>query len=90
MPFMALGVIVSPALQGLMSADISADRQGELQGVLSSVQGLAMIISPLIMTSLFRFFTSGSTSIHLPGAPFFAAGALALLAFVMLRRFHSQ
>ena len=86
MPFMALGVIVSPALQGLMSKEISVDRQGELQGVLASVQGLAMIISPLVMTGLFRFFTTEAAPVYAPGAPFVAASMLALIAFFLLLR----
>ncbi len=84
MPVMALGVITSPALQGMMSNATSSENQGELQGVLASVQGLAMIISPLLMTSLFRTFTSETTPLYLPGAPFIAAAALCATALVML------
>jgi len=84
MPFMALGVIASPALQGMMSSATAAENQGELQGVLASVQGLAMIVSPLIMTTLFREFTGNDALIYLPGAPFIAASALSFLALVML------
>ena len=84
MPFMALGVIVSPALQGMMSKAAAAENQGELQGVLASVQGLAMITSPLIMTSLFRAFTSENTPVYLPGAPFIAAAMLCLGALSLL------
>lgn len=84
MPVMALGVIASPALQGLMSQATAAENQGELQGVLASMQGLAMILSPLLMTSLFRVFTAETTPLHLPGAPFLAAAALCATAFVLL------
>ena len=84
MPVMALGVIASPALQGMMSNATSAENQGELQGVLASVQGLAMIISPLLMTSLFRAFTSETTLIYLPGAPFIAAATLCATALAIL------
>ncbi len=86
MPVMALGVIASPAIQGLMSKEISADKQGELQGVLASVQGLAMVISPLLMTFLFRAFTADWAPVYAPGAPFAAAGLLALTAFILLSR----
>jgi DHA1 family tetracycline resistance protein-like MFS transporter len=84
MPVMALGVIASPALQGMMSNATSAENQGELQGVLASVQGLAMIISPLLMTSLFRSFTSETTPIYLPGAPFIMAATLCATALAIL------
>ncbi len=84
MPVMALGVIASPAMQGMMSAATSAENQGELQGVLASVQGLAMIISPLLMTSLFRLFTAETAPLHLPGAPFIAASILCATALAIL------
>ncbi len=84
MPIMALGVIASPSLQGMMSKATSAESQGELQGVLASVQGLAMIISPLLMTSLFRTFTSDTAPAYLPGAPFIAASVLCVTALLIL------
>jgi len=84
MPVMALGVIASPALQGMMSKATAAENQGELQGVLASVQGLAMIVSPLIMTSLFRTFTADDASVYLPGAPFMAASVLCIGALLVL------
>jgi len=84
MPVMALGVIVSPALQGMMSSATAAENQGELQGVLASVQGLAMILAPLIMTTLFREFTAVDALVYLPGAPFIAASVLCFLALGIL------
>ncbi len=86
MPVMALGIIASPALQGIMSKSVPADKQGELQGVLASVQGLAMVVSPLLMTSLFWVFTADWAPVYLPGAPFFAAGLLMLAAVILLSR----
>ena len=84
MPLMSLGIIASPALKGMMSEATSDAAQGELQGVLSSVQGLGMIISPLLMTSLFRVFTSKAAPVYLPGAPFIAAATLSATALVIL------
>ena len=52
-PLTALGAVVTPAVQGLMSRATSDNSQGELQGVLSSTAALATIISPLIMTQVF-------------------------------------
>ncbi|MDD9976503.1 MAG: TCR/Tet family MFS transporter, partial [Boseongicola sp.] len=52
-PLTALGAVVTPAIQGIMSRMTSDDSQGELQGVLSSTSALAMIISPLVMTQVF-------------------------------------
>ena len=69
-PLTALGAVVIPALQGLMSKTVPDDAQGELQGVLTSVGAMSMIISPLLMTQAFAFFTAPDAPIYLPGAPF--------------------
>ncbi|MBE1283814.1 MAG: MFS transporter [Rhodobacteraceae bacterium] len=78
-PIAALGAVVSPALQGLMSQRVGDDEQGELQGVLTSVHALSMIVSPLLMASTFAVFTQDNAPIHFPGAPFLLAMALVLL-----------
>jgi DHA1 family tetracycline resistance protein-like MFS transporter len=66
----SIGAITSPAIQGLVSASAAADRQGETQGALSSVQGLTAIVSPLIASWVFSTFTGPAAPILLPGAPF--------------------
>lgn len=69
-PLTALGAVVTPALQGLMSRAIPDNAQGGLQGVLTSAGALAMIVSPLIMTQVFWVFTRQDAWIVFPGAPF--------------------
>jgi MFS transporter, DHA1 family, tetracycline resistance protein len=66
----SVGAITSPAVQGMVSASASADRQGETQGALSSVQGLTAIVSPLIASWVFSTFTGPAAPVLLPGAPF--------------------
>ena len=66
----SIGAVTSPAIQGLVSASAAADRQGETQGALSSVQGLTAIVSPLIASWVFSTFTGATAPILLPGAPF--------------------
>ncbi|MCU0910802.1 MAG: MFS transporter [Rhodobacteraceae bacterium] len=75
-PFIALGAVVTPALQGLMSQAVPDDAQGELQGVISSARAMAMILSPLAMTSVFAAFAGPGAPLHLPGAPFLVSMAL--------------
>ncbi len=69
-PLTALGAVVTPALQGMMSRIVPPDAQGELQGVVSSTVSLAMVVSPLIMTQVFAAFTAPGAALYLPGAPF--------------------
>jgi len=88
-PFAALGSIATPAITALMSRRASADQQGELQGVLGSINAMSMILSPLIMTQTFFWFTRPDTGLYLPGAPFLLSMVLmaaALAIFLMVLR----
>jgi DHA1 family tetracycline resistance protein-like MFS transporter len=90
-PMTALGLLTNPALQGILSKATPDDAQGEMQGVLTGIGAIASIISPLMMTSVFGYFTRANAAIYAPGAPFYLAAALdgiALLIFLwaMMRR----
>lgn len=82
-PITALGGVVTPALQSLASRAAPADAQGELQGVLASLNAIAMITSPLIMTTTFSVFTSPGAPVFSPGAPFLLASALMVLCLFL-------
>lgn len=84
MPLMTLGVIASPAIQGIMSNIVPEDAQGELQGIFASITGLAMIFSPLTMTGIFRAFTADNAAFYLPGAPFLFAALLEIITLGLL------
>ncbi len=77
-PLTALGAVVTPALQGIMSRTAPDDAQGELQGVISSTASLAMVVSPLIMTQVFAAFTGPGAAVFMPGAPFLVSSLLML------------
>ena len=82
LPLTAFGALITPALTGLMSRQVSERAQGELQGALASVMGVTMIISPLLMTQIFGYFVSDSAPVYLPGAAFLAAAVLLVLALL--------
>ncbi len=82
-PVTALGGVVTPALQALASRAAPANAQGELQGVMSSLNAIAMITSPLIMTTTFSHFTGASAPVFAPGAPFLLASALMLVCLLL-------
>ena len=84
-PFALVG-IAQPALRGMMANRVPADAQGELQGAIGSLMSLTMIVSPLIMTQLFGYFSSDAAPLYFPGASFFAAGVLALVALALFVR----
>lgn len=88
-PLTAFAGVVTPALQGIMSKTVNDNQQGELQGALTSIGALAMIVSPLVMTSVFAAFSGPSTPIYLPGAPFILSAGLVIIAVgVFLRMGH--
>ncbi|WP_224814380.1 TCR/Tet family MFS transporter [Hasllibacter sp. MH4015] len=92
-PISAVGAVVAPAMQAVMSRAAGADQQGELQGVLASISSLSMILSPLVMTQAFFWFTREETGLWLPGAPFLLAAVLmaaALAIFVGAARPKAQ
>lgn len=81
-PLTALGAVVSPALQGLMSRIADDNQQGELQGVISSSKSVAAIFSPLVMTQIFYTYTNG-TGLYFPGAPYALAAGLMIVCFAV-------
>lgn len=83
-PLAAIAGLGGPALQQIMSNLARDDQQGELQGVLGSVAAIAMGVSPLLMTTIFAFFTREATPIYAPGMPFIVSAALMALALVIL------
>ena len=85
-PIAALAVIITPALQAIMSKAVPDDQQGELQGALTSVSALAMIAAPMVMSSVFFAFTDETAPLHLPGAPFLLSAVLMGIALIVFLR----
>lgn len=75
---------VGPSVQGVMSARVPANAQGELQGSVASASSLASIIAPLLMTQLFGYFTGATAPIYFPGVSYFLAAGLVLVSTVIL------
>lgn len=74
---------ISPAMQGIMSNQVTSSEQGELQGGLASMSSLTSILSPPFMTQLFGFFTGVNAPIYFAGAPWLAAAFLTLLSLAL-------
>ena len=84
LPLVALGAIVTPALEGILSNTVPENEQGLLQGVSSGLVAIATIISPLVMTQVFYVYTdaAGTSGHNFPGAPFILAAVLTALAMI--------
>jgi DHA1 family tetracycline resistance protein-like MFS transporter len=80
--FQAFGTMSTPAIQAMASARLGPDRQGEVQGALSSLRGLTAIAAPAAAGSLLGL--CAGPPLYFPGAPFllvsliYAAGSAVL------------
>jgi DHA1 family tetracycline resistance protein-like MFS transporter len=83
---LSLGGLAGPSMQALISREVGPSEQGELQGALNSLGGMAAILGPLIGTALLARFSPVTSTPHVPGAPFFAAAAFNALGFVLALR----
>ena len=75
-PVLSLWGFITPALNGLMSRQVSGFEQGRLAGVNSSLIALASTIGPTLYTESFAHFVAKGGHVYLPGAPFFVASLL--------------
>lgn len=74
----ALGGLAQPAMQGLISRQVSEQEQGRVQGAISSLNSLVGVVGPIIATTIYAYFNGGSQW-HFPGAAFVWGAACALL-----------
>ena len=79
----SLGGLAGPAIQSEITNHIPADEQGQIQGTLASLNSATATFGPLVMTSIFYFFTHDKAPFIFPGAPFVLAGLLMLFAWFM-------
>ena len=77
-----LGGINGPAIQSLMTESVPSNAQGELQGLITSVQSITSIIGPLLMAGIFSHFTQPGNH-YFPGAAFVTAAFLMLTALLI-------
>jgi DHA1 family tetracycline resistance protein-like MFS transporter len=85
-PVMMIWTIASPAANGMMTRRVSESEQGELQGAISSLRAIAVIIGPGLFTFSFSFFIDKERGWNLPGAPWYLGAALLFFAMIMATR----
>ena len=80
-PIFAFSGFLMPGVQGLMSQRVPPTQQGQLQGAVQGLQGIAGIVGPPIYGLSFAFAVRHDATLHLPGLPILLAGSLFILAF---------
>ena len=81
-----LGGICGPAIQSIISGQVPANEQGELQGSLTSVISITSVIGPILMTGLFSYFTKATSPVHFAGAAFFLGGIFMAVSLLLAYR----
>ena len=88
-PISALWGFYGPAAQTLMTQRVNPNEQGQLQGALGSLMGIASIIAPILYPNSLAFAIEARADAPgwpLLGAPFFVAAALLIAAFIVAER----
>ena len=75
--------ITVAALQSVISEQVPATEQGEIQGTLTSIMSASSIIGPPMMSTIFYFFTHKWAPFQFAGAPFVLGGILMLISLVI-------
>ena len=82
----ALGGLATPSVRAMVAGRAGPDAQGEMQGLLTAVEGLTAVGAPLVTAGLFFAFTAKILPFAFPGAPFALAAGAAILAGVLVRK----
>jgi MFS transporter, DHA1 family, tetracycline resistance protein len=82
-PFIALWGVAGPSMQSLMSQRVDETSQGKLQGAINSLRALTGMAGPLVFTQVFAWAIAKNRTVHVPGAAYYLAAALLLLAMGM-------
>ncbi len=88
-PVAALWGFYGPAAQTLMTQRVDPSQQGQLQGALGSLMGVASIIAPILYPNVLAAAIEAKDAAPgwpLLGAPFFVAAALLIAALVVAER----
>jgi DHA1 family tetracycline resistance protein-like MFS transporter len=78
-----LGGIAGPAMQAVISSQVPANEQGEIQGTLSSLMSASSIVGPPLMSMVFYYFTHNEAPFQFAGAPFVLGGILMVVSTVI-------
>ncbi|MBA3753060.1 MAG: TCR/Tet family MFS transporter [Nitrospira sp.] len=85
-PAMAFWGLAGPSAQVFMTRRVSPSEQGQLQGAIASLTGIAGLIGPSLFTQTFAAFIGPQADWHLPGAPYLLSSLLLLVAMAVAWR----
>jgi DHA1 family tetracycline resistance protein-like MFS transporter len=86
-PLACLIGLTMPSIRAILSRQVPANAQGELQGAIAGIVSFTAIVTPFTMTHLFSIATD---TLHFPGAPFLAAAVSLLIGAALFARLCPQ
>ena len=85
-PIVGLWGLAGPTSQGIMTRAVGASAQGELQGAMGSLAGIATMIGPTLFATVFAWSIRHGASWHFPGSAYALAGLLLVVAAIIAER----
>ncbi|MBK6349794.1 MAG: TCR/Tet family MFS transporter [Proteobacteria bacterium] len=85
-PIVGLWGLAGPTSQGIMTRAVGASAQGELQGAMGSLAGIATVIGPTLFATVFAWSIRHGASWHVPGLAYALAGLLLCVAAIIAAR----
>jgi DHA1 family tetracycline resistance protein-like MFS transporter len=82
-PILNLMSVGWPSAQSIMSREVKPSEQGQMQGAVQSLRGLAGIFGPILFTWVFSKSFGANAPIHSPGASFYLASGLLVVSLVV-------
>ena len=82
-PVLNLMSIVWPSAQSIMSAEVGPSQQGQMQGAVNSLRGMAGLVGPGLFTYIFSKSIGVGAVIHAPGMAFYVAAGILILSLVV-------
>ncbi len=82
--------LVHPMLTALMSKEVPADAQGELQGGISSIMSLSMLFGTVFYSQIFGYFLHPGSWVTSPDVIFYVASSLFMTSLLLFLAFYRQ
>ena len=78
-----LEALADPPLRSLAAGKVPPSAQGELQGAMTSIFSITSIITPMLYTGIFSWFTGPSAPVVFGGAPYLLGAVFLTLAVIV-------
>jgi DHA1 family tetracycline resistance protein-like MFS transporter len=82
-PILNIMSLVWPTAQSMMSREVGPSEQGQMQGAVNSLRGIAGLFGPGLFTYIFSKSIGAGALIHAPGMAFFIAAGFLVVSLVV-------